>query len=83
MIRKNEIEIDCGHSPTYARMSLDTPDQQGLMAFIIDVFDRRGIDIATAKIATVKGRASDLFLIEKNGRFCHNTGEILAELAKG
>lgn len=83
VIAKNGIEIDCNHSPTYARMSLDTPDQQGLMAFIIDVFDRRGIDIATAKIATVKGRASDLFLIEKNGRFCHNTDEILAELTKG
>ncbi|MGE4294784.1 MAG: HD domain-containing protein [Campylobacterales bacterium] len=83
VIKPSEIEIDCGHSPTYARMSLDTPDQQGLMAFIIDVFDRRGIDIATAKIATVKGQANDLFLIEKNGRFCHNTDEILAELTKG
>ncbi|MDR2152511.1 MAG: HD domain-containing protein, partial [Helicobacteraceae bacterium] len=43
IIKKKEIEIDCDHSPTYARMSLDAPDQQGLMAFIIDVFDRRGI----------------------------------------
>ena len=83
VIAKNGIEIDCDHSPTYARMSLDTPDSQGLMAFIIDVFDRHGIDIATAKIATVKAQANDLFLIEKNGRFCHNTDEILAELTKG
>jgi [protein-PII] uridylyltransferase len=80
VIKKKEIEIDLDHSPTYARMSLDTPDQQGLMAFIIDIFDRRAIDIAAAKIATIKGRANDLFLIEKTGSF--RAKEIAAELTK-
>jgi [protein-PII] uridylyltransferase len=80
-IKKKEIEIDCDHSPTYARMSLDAPDQQGLMAFVIDIFDRRGIDIAAAKIATIKRRANNLFLIEKTGRFCADQKEIVEELS--
>ncbi|MDR1451873.1 MAG: HD domain-containing protein [Helicobacteraceae bacterium] len=82
IIVKKEIEIDCDHSPTYARMSLDAPDQQGLMAFIIDVFDRRGVDVAAAKIATIKRRANNLFLIEKTGRFCADRKEIVVELTK-
>jgi [protein-PII] uridylyltransferase len=63
-------------------MSLDAPDQQGLMAFIIDVFDRRGIDIAAAKIATIKRRANNMFLIEKTARFCADRKDIVAELTK-
>jgi [protein-PII] uridylyltransferase len=82
VIAPGEIETDCDHSPTYARLSLTTADQQGLMAFMIDTFDSFQIDIATAKIGTVKGRTHDLFLIEKNGPFCHNREKILEALTK-
>ncbi len=81
-ITPDEIETDCDHSPTYARLSLSTADQQGLMAFIIDTLDSFAIDIAAAKISTVKGRTHDLFLIEKNGPFCHNRDKILEALTK-
>ncbi|GHV08561.1 nucleotidyltransferase [Campylobacterota bacterium] len=81
-IKKKEITIDCAHSPSYAKMSIDTQDQQGLMAFIIDVFDRRGIDIATAKISTIKRHANDLFLIEKSSGFCKASDEVLDELTR-
>ncbi|GHS88038.1 nucleotidyltransferase [Campylobacterota bacterium] len=83
IIKKKEIEIDCDHSLSYARMSLNVSDQQGLMAFIIDIFDRREIDIAAAKIATVKNRANNLFLIEKTGTFCANKDAIAAEIIGG
>ena len=82
LIKKKEITVDCDHSPTYAKMYLNVPDQQGLMAFVIDLFDRRGIDIAAAKIATVKNRAQNLFLIEKSGGFCNEKDAIINELTR-
>ncbi|MDR0747863.1 MAG: HD domain-containing protein [Helicobacteraceae bacterium] len=79
-IKKKEIEIDFDHSPTYARMSLQTADQQGLMAFFIDLFDRRGVDIATAKIDTIRHRTNNMFLIEKNSGFVKE--DIVGELTR-
>jgi len=71
-IKKREISIDCNHSKEYATFKLTTKDQSGLLAYLINLFDSFGIDIATAKIHTQKGRVNDLFLIEKNGKFCSN-----------
>jgi [protein-PII] uridylyltransferase len=71
-IKEGEITIDCDHSKEYATMTLKTKNQSGLLAYLINMFDRFGIDIATAKIHTLKGRVNDLFLIEKNGNFCTN-----------
>lgn len=81
-IKKNEIMIDCEHSKTYAKMTLETKNQKGLLAYIVKIFDEMGIDIATAKIHTIKNMAKDLFLIEKNGKFCHNKDKILEALTK-
>ncbi len=80
IIEQSGIKIDCNHSKTYATMSLEAPNQKGLLAYVAMVFDEFGIDIATAKIHTVKKRAKDLFLIEKNGNFCTRTEEILKKL---
>lgn len=77
IIKKEEIEIDCNHSLTYAKMSLKCKNQKGLMATVIDVFDSLKIDIATAKISTVKNITRDLFLIEKNTVFCEKSAEIV------
>jgi [protein-PII] uridylyltransferase len=71
IIHPDEIKIECDHSKTYALMHLDCKDQKGLLAYIIYLFDEIGIDIATAKIHTLKNRVKDMFLIEKNGNFCH------------
>ncbi len=79
-IKKKEITIDCDHSPTYGRMNLNTDDQKGLLAHVIYVFDLFGIDIATAKISTIKRKTNDLFLIEKNGKFCNFQKEIIDKL---
>ncbi|MGB5506497.1 MAG: HD domain-containing protein [Sulfurovum sp.] len=79
-IQSNEIEINCEHSKTYALMHLDCKDQKGLLAYIIYLFDQMGIDIATAKIHTLKNRVKDMFLIEKNGNFCHNVDTIIDKL---
>ena len=77
LIKKEEITIDCNHSKTYASMHLNVKNQRGLLAYIAYIFDQFGIDIATAKVHTIKNRAKDLFLIEKNGKFCKNREEIV------
>jgi len=82
-IEKDEIDIDCEHSQTYAIMHLNTKNQKGLLSYIIDLFDEMGIDIVTAKVHTLKNRARDMFLIEKNGNFCHNVDTIIEKLTKG
>ena len=82
-IQKNELDIECEHTKTHAIMHLNSLNQKGLLAFVIDMFDEMGIDIVTAKIHTLKNRTRDMFLIEKNGNFCHNVDIIIEKLTKG
>jgi len=82
-IKRDEIDIDCEHSKTYAIMHVNTKNQKGLLSYIIDLFDEMGIDIVTAKVHTLKNRARDMFLIEKNGNFCHNVDTIIEKLLGG
>ncbi|WP_309497525.1 nucleotidyltransferase [Sulfurovum sp.] len=79
-IQKSELNIDCEHTKTLAVMHLNSQNQKGLLAFIIDIFDELGIDIVSAKIHTLKNRTRDMFLIEKNGNFCHNVDLIIDKL---
>ena len=76
-IKENEIRLECEHSNTYARLSINTADQSGLLAYVIKSFDDESIDIATAKVHTIKNRARDQFLIEKNENVCHNAKKII------
>ena len=82
-IQKKEIDIDCEHSKTYAIMHINAKDQKGLLAYIVGMFDEMSIDIVTAKVHTLKNRVRDMFLIEKNGNFCHNTNKIVEKLTGG
>jgi len=79
-IKKSEITLNCEHSNTYARLSINTHDQPGLLAYVIKAFDDMNIDIATAKVHTIKNRARDQFLIEKHENVCHNTEKIIDAL---
>ncbi len=81
-ITKKEIDIYCEHSTSYARMKVNCRDQKGLIANIIGIFDDMGIDIASAKIQTIKNRARNLFLIEKNGKFCDSQDIIIKKLTQ-
>ncbi|SFZ97680.1 Possible nucleotidyltransferase [hydrothermal vent metagenome] len=80
IIKKGDLEIDCNHSQSYAMMRLHTTNQKGLLAYIINMFDDLGIDIVSAKIHSLKNSVRDIFLIEKNGNFCHNTELIIDKL---
>ena len=46
------------------------------MAIFVDI----GVDIASAKIQTIKNRTRNLILIEKNGKFCKNHERIIEKL---
>ncbi len=81
-LKPGEISINCNHSKSYAKMKIVTNDQKGLMANIMTLFDDIGIDIASAKIQTIKNRARNLFLIEKNGNFCTNKELVIETLTK-
>lgn len=82
-ILPKEIEYDCEHSQNYALMYLHTKNQKGLLAYVIEIFDDMSIDIASAKILTVKNRVRDMFLIEKDGNFCNNIKLISKKLTQG
>jgi len=79
-IKKSELEIDCNHSRSYASFKIHTKDQKGLLANIMTIFDDIGVDIASAKIQTIKNRTRNLILIEKNGKFCNNKERIVEKL---
>ena len=81
-IASNDIHIECDHSKEHAMMQLQCKDQKGLISYIINIFDNLGIDISSAKIHTKSKKINDLFLIEKNGNFCHNTNSIIKELTE-
>lgn len=76
-INREEISIDCNHTQYLAEMKVKSKDQKGLFAYIAKVFDDFEIEIESAKIYTSRGKARDLFLIEKNGNFCPKQEEIL------
>ena len=79
-IHTEDIDVDCEHSQSYAIMHLKSKNQKGLLAFIIEMFDDMEIEIVTAKVHTLKNRVRDMFLIEKNGNFCHNVDTIIKKL---
>lgn len=80
IILKNEIIIDCNHTEELAMMKINAKDQKGLFSYIAKMFDDFGVEINSAKIQSLRGKAKDLFLISKNGEFCDNKDLILEKL---
>jgi len=82
-IQAEEITLDCEHSKTYAQMNINTSNQRGLIAYIMQAFDELDINIATAKIHSTKKRVRDHFLIEKQNKMCDNAPNLISILTKG
>jgi len=78
----NEIFVDCDHTEELAIMKIKTKDQKGLFSYLAKTFDHFGVEINSAKIQSLRGKANDLFLISKNGNFCHNKEKIIETLTK-
>lgn len=81
-ILTDELSVDYNHSESLIKMNLSAKNQKGLMAFVIEIFDELGIDVSTAKIATLRGRANDLFLIEKEANTRHKMEKALELLTQ-
>jgi len=81
-IKMSEIEIDCDHTKTYAIMHIRSKNQKGLLIYVINMLNEMQIEIVTAKVHTLKNRVRDMFLIEKDGNFCHNVDEIKERLTR-
>jgi [protein-PII] uridylyltransferase len=83
IIEKKEISIDCEHSLTHAEININTKNQIGLLAYIMDCFEELGINIITAKIHSTKHKVRDSFLMEKQNDICNNVEKIYRLLTKG
>jgi len=77
IISKDEIVVECEHTEELALMKIKTKDQQGLFSYIAKTFDDFGVEINSAKIQSLRGKANDLFLISRNGNFCKNKDTII------
>jgi len=82
-LSNKEISIDCEHSLTYAQITINTKNQLGLLAYIMDCFENLGINIVTAKIYSTKHKVRDSFLMEKQNNICHNSDKIYKLLTQG
>ena len=82
-IKPEEITIDCEHSKAYAQMNVNTANQRGLLAYIVNAFDELDITIAAAKVHSTKTRVRDYFLIEKQNQMCDNVPKLISILTKG
>jgi [protein-PII] uridylyltransferase len=83
VIKRDELSIDCEHSQAYAQLSINTKNQRGLLAYIMDIFEKNSIEIVTAKVDSTKTRARDNFLIEKQNNLCNNVDNIFKSLTEG
>jgi [protein-PII] uridylyltransferase len=81
-IKRDEIEIDCEHSLTHAELKINTKNQLGLLAYIMNCFEELGINIVTAKIHSTKHKVRDSFLMEKQHNICNNVEKIYTLLTK-
>ncbi len=82
MIKTQEINIDCQHSLTHAELTINTTNQRGLLAYVMNCFEELNINIVTAKIHSTKYKVRDSFLMEKQNNICDNVTKIYKLLTK-
>jgi len=71
-ITQEQINIDCEHSRTHAEVTINTTNQRGLLAYMMNCFEDLNINIVTAKIHSTKHKVRDSFLMEKQNNICDN-----------
>ncbi len=72
---ENTVDISLNSALQQNMVEISTLDQPGLLAKIGSVFMQQGLDIHSAKIATLGERAEDIFFVTKNGGIPLNTEE--------
>lgn len=80
IIKKDELKLDLNYSKIYAKLSLNTKDQQGLMAYIMSIFNEFELILCTAKIQTIRQRTRNTFIFQKNESLEKNEKKLLNSL---
>lgn len=79
-IKKDELKLDMNYSKSYAKITLNTKDQKGLMAYVMDVLVRYDIILSAAKIQTIKERTRNVLILHKNESLQDHKDQILKSL---
>ncbi|HEC1748356.1 TPA: nucleotidyltransferase, partial [Campylobacter lari] len=79
-IKKDELKLDMNYSKSYAKITLNTKDQKGLMAYVMDVLARYDIILSAAKIQTIKERTRNVLILHKNESLQDHKDQILKSL---
>jgi len=80
VIKKDELKLDLAYSKIYAKLNLNTKDQQGLMAFLMSNFNAFGLSLCAAKIQTIRQRTRNTFIFQKNEALLRQHQELLKSL---
>ncbi|EGN9044611.1 nucleotidyltransferase [Campylobacter coli] len=80
IIKKDELKLDLNYSKIYAKLSLNTKDQQGLMAYMMNIFNELDLVLSAAKIQTIRQRTRNTFIFQKNENLEKNEEKLLISL---
>lgn len=80
LIKKDELKFDLNYSKTYAKLNLNTKDQQGLMAYVMSVFNEFKLTLSAAKIQTIRRRTRNTFYFQKTKALIENEAKIITIL---
>ena len=80
IIKKDELKLDLNYSKNYAKLNLNTKDQQGLMAFLMNIFKILGLSLSAAKIQTIRQRTRNTFIFQKNQALLEKQQELITSL---
>ncbi|MBM3088081.1 nucleotidyltransferase [Campylobacter coli] len=77
IIKKDELKLDLNYSKMYAKLGLNTKDQQGLMAYLMNVFNELELVLCAAKIQTIRQRTRNIFIFQKNEKLEHSEQKLV------
>ncbi|TEY00513.1 nucleotidyltransferase [Campylobacter sp. US33a] len=80
IIKKEELKFDLEYSKTYAKLSINAKDQQGLMAYVMNVFNEFKLDLSAAKIQTIRQRTRNIYIFRKDSNLIEQRQNILKSL---
>lgn len=79
-IKKDELKFDFEYSKTYVKLNLNTKDSQGLMAYLMNVFNEFKLVLSAAKIQTIRQRTRNTFYFLKTPSLLENEQKLINTL---
>ncbi|VEJ52916.1 nucleotidyltransferase, GlnD family [Campylobacter insulaenigrae] len=68
------------YSKNYAKINLNTKDQKGLMAYVMEVLTNYDVILSAAKIQTIRERTRNVLILHKNESLQNYKEKILKSL---